>query len=88
MHYNFRIHVLLGAIVEFVGQCVRSIAIVIKTHNDWRGVGRPKVAMHSNCHFSYLFNKFLCLYIQASDCSIHVLASVSIYQCSWTNIAV
>ena len=43
MHYNFRIHVLLGAIVEFVGQCVRSIAIVIKTHNDWRGVGRPKV---------------------------------------------
>jgi len=26
------------------------MSLVIKAKNDWRGVGRPQVAMHRKCH--------------------------------------
>jgi len=34
-------------IVELVSRCP-----VVKAENDWRDVGRPRVAMHRHCHLS------------------------------------
>jgi len=43
-----------GGIVEFVAWCI--MVCVIKAQNDWRNVGRPRVALHRNCHlFSFVF---------------------------------
>jgi len=30
--------------------CIGGAGISIKAENNWRGVGRPQVAMHRNCH--------------------------------------